>query len=433
MAIQLPQRRILSSFWLWFTLILIINQALLFIAIRFFLIKPPAEIFADSLLMMNDAIQQIRLIQGDKGLDELVLKTKDYGSTIEIVNATPEKHAGNTWYPGIGVIQSFISKKSDGKLSVDFEPIPGLSIWLSNTDNPDFILKFSYKGQPFTRNYLGWALLLTIILSSLAAWWIARRITKPIYQLSDQAHNLVTNAEFNVIKIDPNASYEIKKLSEALNYMRSELDRAINDRENLLAAVTHDLRTPLSRLQIALEMLEPNQPDAIKTTLEDVSEMRMILEQFVELSKLNAEIDESWSKEDLNTFVRKIRDQYRRVGINLRAVLQEQPSLICCKPIALTRLIYNLVDNAYRHGTGNIEIIVTHENQDVLLQVVNQINDIDHETGLTHSLAENTGKIPTTGLGLRIIQKFAQVHHAELEELQDGDTKIFSLRFKAVA
>jgi len=214
--------------------------------------------------MMNDAIQQIRLIQGDKGLDELVLKTKDYGSTIEIVNAPPEKHAGNTWYPGIGVIQSFISKKSDGKLSVDFEPIPGLSIWLSNTDNPDFILKFSYKGQPFTRNYLGWALLLTIILSSLAAWWIARRITKPIYQLSDQAHNLVTNAEFNVIKIDPNASYEIKKLSEALNYMRSELDRAINDRENLLAAVTHDLRTPLSRLQIALEMLEPNQPDAIK-------------------------------------------------------------------------------------------------------------------------------------------------------------------------
>lgn len=323
MAFQLPQRRILSSFWLWFVVILIINQLLLFIAIRFFLIKPPAEIFADSLLIMNDAIHQIRLIQGDKGLDELVLKTKTYSSTVEIVDKPPEKYQGASWYPGIGVIQDFIAKKSNGKLSVDFEPRPGLSIWLSNTDYPGLILKFSYKGQPFTRNYLGWALLLTMVLSSISAWWIARRITKPLYQLSDQAKNLVSNSEFNIIEIDPNASPEIKTLTKALNHMRSELDSAINDRENLLAAVTHDLRTLLSRLQIALEMMEQSQPDAIKATLEDVSEMRMILEQFVELSKLDVEINEAWSKEDMNNFIGKIRDQYRRVGVNLITVFEE--------------------------------------------------------------------------------------------------------------
>lgn len=431
MGFQLPQRQIFSSFWLWFVVILIINQLLLFVAIRFFLIKPPAEIFADSLLIMNDAIHQIRSAQGDKGLDELALKAKNYNSTIELVRELPKKYEGTPWYPGIGVIQNFITKKSDGKLSVDFEPNPGLSIWLSNTDDPNLILKFSYKGQPFTRNYLGWVLLLTMVLSSLAAWWIARRITRPLYKLSDQAHNLITNTEFNAIRIDPNASPEIKILTKALNHMGSELDRTINDRENLLAAVTHDLRTPLSRLQIALEMLEPIQPEAIKATLEDLSEMRMILEQFVELSKLDTEINESWSQEDLNIFIGKIRDQYRRVGVNLYTVLEDRPVYLFCKPIALTRLLYNLVDNACRHGAGSIEISVTCEDQNILLRVRNQINGIQQETGLTHALSENSGKITSTGLGLRIIHKFAQVHHAELEEQQENGIITFTLRFKA--
>ena len=431
MAFQLPQRRILSSFWLWFVAILIINQLLLFVAIRFFLIKPPAEIFADSLLMMSDAIHQIRKAEGEKGLDELKLKTKTYSSTVEIVNKLPEKQEATPWYPGMRVIQSFITEKSAGKLSVDFEPNPGLSIWLANADYPGLILKFAYKGQPFTRNYLGWTLLLTMTLSSLAAWWIARRITKPLYQLSDQAHNLVTGTELNAIKIDSNASPEIQALTKALNDMRSELDRTINDREQLLASITHDLRTPLSRLQIALDMLEPTSSDAVKPIQEDVSEMRTILEQFVELAKLDAEVSEPWVENDLNAFIGKIRDQYRRVGINLRTVLDEHPVILVYKPIALTRLLYNLVDNACRHGAGSIEISVKREGSDVLLEVRNPIYGEQPGTGLTQALAEDAGKIATTGLGLRIVQQFAQVHHAELEERQDDGFKTFTLRFKA--
>ena len=429
-ALQFTQHRIFSSFWLWFVAILIINQLLLIIAIRFFLLKPPAEIFADSILMMNDAIHQIRMDQGDRAIEKLSLKAKMYSSTVELVDRVPEKITSTRWYPGISIIQDFIAKKSNGKLSIDFEPIPDLSIWLTNSDYPGLILKFSYKGQPFTRNYLGWAFLLTMVLSLLAAWWIARRITRPLYQLSDQAQNLVISKEFNAIKIDPNASPEIKILTRAINDMRSELDRTINDRENLLATVTHDLRTPLSRLQIALEMLEPTQPDAIKSTLEDVSEIRMILEQFVELSKLNVETNESWSLEDLNSFVAKLRDQYRRVGVNLRAILEDSPAPILCKPIALTRLLYNLIDNAYRHGAGSIEVSVIRDDQDFLLRVSNHFDSMHQETGLTHAFAENTGKMPVTGLGLRIIHQFAKVHQAELEESQQNGMKIFTLRFK---
>jgi len=430
-ALQFTQRRIFSSFWLWFVVILIANQLLLFVAIRFFLLRGSAEIFADSLLMMNDAVHQIRLDEGDKGIDKLALKAKSYNSTVELVDKVPEKNASVHWYPGISLIQDFITAKSNGKLSVDFKPDPDLLIWLSNSDYPGLILKFSYNGQPFTRNYLGWAVLLTMLLSTLAAWWIARRITSPLYQLSDQAQSLVASKEFNLIKIDPKASPEIKTLTGAINDMRSELDRTINDRENLLAAVTHDLRTPLSRLQIALEMLEPSQPEAIKSSLEDVSEIRMILEQFVELSKLNVETNESWSLEDLNSFVGKIRDQYRRVGVNVRAILEESPALFYCKPIALTRLLYNLVDNAYRHGVGSIEVSVIRENQNILLRVSNHINNPQQETGLTQAFAENTGKIPVTGLGLRIIRQFAKVHHAELEESQENSIKTFTLRFKS--
>jgi signal transduction histidine kinase len=133
---------------------------------------------------------------------------------------------------------------------------------------------------------------------------------------------------------------------------------------------------------------------------------------------------------NLNVFIGQLRDQYRRAGVNLRTVLDESPVYVRYKPVALTRLLYNLVDNGCRHGTGSIEITVCRDRTDVLLSVRNPVLGNPLGTGLTEALSGDAQQTKTSGLGLSIVRQFAQVHQAGLEESLEEGIKTFTLRFK---
>lgn len=423
--------RLFSSFLLWFAVLLISSYLLLFIAIRLFIVKPNAELFADMLLMLNDAVEQVAKVEGDVGIATLNARNDQRDSLLQILPSPPDAKEITVWYPGIRFAQRFVATHSDDDLALRISNGENLTLWLADQRHPRQVLQFEYKSEPFAKTFPILALFVVLLTCAIAAWLIARRLTNPLWELAEQAKQLAVNKDLAAISFDEKKALpEIVTLTHALNDMRAELDRTIKDRELLLADVTHDLRTPLSRLHIALDILEPSNPDAVKAMLDDVAEMRTILEQFVELAKLNTELNEPWEEGDLNALVGRIRDQYRRAGVNLRTQLGNAPVVIAYKPIGLTRLLYNLVDNACRHGDGNIQISVTRDQGDVVLDVSNQIFGNDQGTGLTQAMAEGSGKIPTTGLGLRIVQNFAAAHRAELEESVSNGIKTFRLRFK---
>ena len=424
--------RFLSSFLLWFAVLLISSYVLLFISVQLLIIKPHARIFADVLIMLNDAVVQVAEAEGNTGIDALKLRGAQRNALFQIVpNDNDAAQGASFWYPGFRFSQGFVSTQSGGDVSLRFNFEKNPTLFLSDKRHPDFAFQFEHKGAPFSKVFLALSLFIIVLTCAIAAWLIARRLTNPLWELAEQAKQLAVNKDLAAISFDEKKALpEIVTLTRALNDMRAELDRTIKDRELLLADVTHDLRTPLSRLHIALDILEPSNPGAVKTMLDDVAEMRTILEQFVELAKLNTELNEPWEEGDLNALVGRIRDQYRRAGVNLRTQLGNAPVVIAYKPIGLTRLLYNLVDNACRHGDGNIQISVTRDQGDVVLDVSNQMLGNDQGTGLTHAIAEGSGKTPTTGLGLRIVQNFAAAHRAELEESVSDGIKTFRLRFK---
>lgn len=431
---RLQNSRILNSFLLWFIVILLANYILLFAALRLWILKAPIEVIADMALTVNDATHLIYKNQGTEGLAELKSAATERNSTFDTVQPDVAHEMHFIPFPGPRYLIKMIDDITEGTVSLHFSNNPPTTFWLADKRHKEFVTQFQHKGQPFLLAFFIASLITVFAISLLAAWWISRRLIEPLEDLSKQASQLVDNKRISAIQLhQKNPPSEITALANSLNVMREELDRTIKERESLLAHVTHDLRTPLSRLQIALDMLESSNPAAVQAMHGDVDEMKTILEQFVELSKLDAEVNEPWTEGDLNILIGQIRDQYRRAGVNLRTVLDENPVPLRYKPIALTRLIYNLVDNGCRHGTGSIELSVTHDGSDVLLYVRNQVLSDHQGTGLTEAFSSDSQRTSTTGLGLSIVRQFAQVHQAELEESLENGVKTFMLRFKGSA
>lgn len=426
------RNHVVSSFLLWFIALLIASYIALFISVRFLILKPNAELIGDLLISLNDAVVEASL-SGKTHLDNLRNLYAERHTQTQILGSLPDPgNADDVWYPGIRALQNFIHTESQGTLTFRLIEKPHHVYQLFDSRHPDQTLQFTPSTPPFAKTFPILALCVILLTCAIAAWLISHRLTKPLIILAAQAKRLQSEKDAGAIVFDEkNTLPEIASLARSLNEMRSELDRTIRDRENLLAAVTHDLRTPLSRLQIALDILEANHTGTIPPLLEDVGEMRRILDQFVELAKLNEEVDEPWSEGDLNQFVSRIRDQYRRAGVNLRTKLPAQPVVVSYKPIGLTRLLYNLVDNACRHGDGNVQVAVTRTQDEAILTVSNRTLSDDRGTGLTQALAEQSGKLPTTGLGLKIARQFAEVHNAQLEESDADGIKFFRLRFNA--
>lgn len=423
--------RVVNSFLIWFIVILALNQIIHFVVFRFYVLKAPSEVFADLVMTVNDAVQQIYTKEGHEGIKRLKTTAHSRGSTFDVMRPPQDMPLEMSFQPASRNIQKFIQESTNGQTVLKISQNPEVTFWLTNVHQPDLAIKFQHKGQPVVVQYIAASAITILAISMLAAWWISRRLIKPLHDLSDQADKLRLGKELEKIHIDiKSAPPEINALANSFNEMHSELNRTIHDREQLLAAVTHDLRTPLSRLHIALDMMESSNPKAVNAMQGDIEEMRTILEQFVELAKLDAEVAEPWVRGDLKTFVGNIRDQYRRAGVNLRTVLGEAEVLMDYKPLALTRLVYNLIDNACRHGAGTIEISVSQRGEDISLTVSNPVHGNQLGTGLTEALTDDCSKNHPNGLGLRIARQFARVHHAKLEEYTDQGIKKFTLNFK---
>ena len=191
------------------------------------------------------------------------------------------------------------------------------------------------------------------------------------------------------------------------------LDASITDREKFLAGIAHDLRTPLSRMRMAL-VLEQSNNEALNAELQDdIVEMSAIVDQFVELSRLNTELDEPTIQGSLNALVEQVAAKYQRAGFNITLDLHPALANIDMKPLAMRRLLYNLIENAHRHGADDAITIRTYEqSRQTVLSVSNAVSNEAGETGLVRALRLQQQSGGSAGLGLALVRKFAQVHHA---------------------
>ena len=194
-----------------------------------------------------------------------------------------------------------------------------------------------------------------LVLAAAAAWG-ARWLSRPVHRMVRSAESLAKDVARGVAPIpldDRRGSAEVREMARVFNQMAARLTEAFHGRGLLMAAISHDLRTPLTRIRIRLESLLPDA--RAERCVDDVREMNGLIDSAINVFRAGDEADEPMQATDLLALVQSLVDDLAETG---RVVpLQGHSVLALCRPTALRRALDNLVGNALRHA-GSVEVTV---------------------------------------------------------------------------
>lgn len=302
--------------------------------------------------------------------------------------------------------------------SVDGVPGFWVSFRLNERDEDEFwlLLPREHATRRVATHWLSWALL-AVSLALGMAWLIASRISRPLKALA-QAAASVGRGQMPA-PLPERGADELGQLAHAFNLMSADLQQHEKDRSEVLAGISHDLRTPLTRLRLEAEMSIAD-PAAQQAVVADIEQMEAVISQFMDYARM--ESGEGASEQNLNELLSELA---RRQGLIDRPCTLEMTALpaVMVRPKALSRALTNLIDNAWKYGGGEVQLkAYPTVNDEICLEIS------DHGPGIPPDQIERLKRPFTrldtartnasgTGLGLAIVERVARQHHGRLELL----------------
>lgn len=272
--------------------------------------------------------------------------------------------------------------------------------------------------------WLGWGGA-TLLLSLFGAYLIVFGVTRPLKNLSAAAR-AIGRGETPPPLPEAGAS-EIATVAHAFNQMNRDLSQLETDRTLILAGVSHDLRTPLARLRLGIEMVAGDDPmrDGM---VEDIEDMDRIIGQFLDFARETG--GEAAEDTDVAALLADVAESYTRRGL---AVALESgagraaPAVLSVRPQALRRALSNLVENALRYAGGSPITLRVERGRDTLC-----IDVLDQGPGIPPEQVERVkrpfARLETArsnaagaGLGLAIVDRVVRLHGGELKLLPRAD------------
>ncbi len=306
---------------------------------------------------------------------------------------------------------------------------PKQIFWLLHSTAPQFSLGTPLIERIGMWKYLSIGFLMALLLSLLSALIAARYLKSTLIPLVDGAKLMGQNLGGHIIK--PRGPDEIRELAIVMNTMSADIKEMTKQQEFLLAGMSHDLRTPLTRIRIATRVLGFDTSGFIEGINQDIAEMDLALNQFIALARFNVEQTEPWVMGDLNQLIKAVSEKYQRSEINLRLGLKITP-LVRFKPMALERYLYNIIDNSLKHGDGNITLSTTLKGNTIELCVSDNGPGFALSAEALASYSDLRVECSRgNGLGLRIVQQIAKLHEGKLtlrNKSEGGAEIILSLK-----
>ncbi len=249
---------------------------------------------------------------------------------------------------------------------------------------------------------------------------LARRLSRPLENLAAAAQHIGTGHwPAPLPELGPQ---ELAALARSFNHMGQQVRELLANRTTLLAGISHDLRTPLARIQLALAMLpEHVEPELVQGMQNDLEEMNRLIGQFLEISRGLGEARLEWV--DVREAVRELTDNARRGGAEV-SWRDAGPCRIQLHKLALCRIVANLLDNAVRYGAAEpVELEYVWDADGLTLTIMDRGPGIPAEAReavfrpfyrLEQSRSAQTGG---SGLGLAIARQLAEANHWTIELL----------------
>ena len=224
----------------------------------------------------------------------------------------------------------------------------------------------------------------------------------------------------------PQGATEVRKLGVAFMEMQQRIKRQVQQRTDMLAGISHDLRTPLTRMKLQLALLQENED--VKDIQEDVREMEIMVEEFLDFARGDG--GEKTQEVNFNRLIDDVKNSLTHEPITY-SFQPTKPLQFVCRPLAFKRVLKNLLSNAARHADqAKIHVEISEKNICLIIE--------DNGPGIPEKLREDVFKpffrvdssrnaqTGGVGLGLSIAQDIVHSHGGQIElgQSQLGGLKV---------
>lgn len=197
-------------------------------------------------------------------------------------------------------------------------------------------------------------MILTSVLMTVIAYLFLSNQLRPIARLAEAA---AAFGRGQIIPYRPRGATEVRAAGHAFLDMRARIERQIEQRTLMLSGVSHDLRTPLTRMRLGLSLLPED--EETKALLSDVAEMERLVDEFLAFARGDA--TEAVEPVDPSVLAQRVVENAARLGKRVDLMIEESPGNVPMRPQAMTRALENLVNNALRYGNRAAVSVIMQE------------------------------------------------------------------------
>ena len=398
--------------------LLLINQIVSYITVSFYVVKPTIE---QVNLILSKQVKTV-FIEWEEGVEvSKEASDKFFEITgIEVMTQRQAMSEGLAETREYSMLSRSMSKELNGSARVRISQTDPLVYWVEAPQAPGYWVRVPLTGlQENNLKFLTFYLSSIGFLSVLGGWLFARHLNRPLKALQ-QAAVKVGVGDFST-KLEEQGSTEVIEVTRAFNQMSRGIAALENDRRLLMAGVSHDLRTPLTRIRLATEMMSDDEDYLREGIIHDIEDMNAIIDQFIEYLRHHKR--EELELEDLNAIVSEVVEAEQKHHRTI--TFKENPSLseVPVSMVAIKRVVTNMIENAIRYSDGDIEVETrVSSNKKFAMVVVN-----DHGPGIPESELETVFEpfkqgdaargSEGSGLGLAIIKRIVDMHGGRVQLL----------------
>ena len=307
-----------------------------------------------------------------------------------------------------------LKQKIDYPLIVDIEPHKWTQV---TVQMPSGVLHIHASRKrlysPTTYIFVLWMIGSSLILVSVSVIFMRNQI-RPIKQLADAADRFGKGQDVAVFK--PSGAIEVRQAANAFNKMKRRIQRQISQRTEMLAGVSHDLRTPLTRMNLQADLMKDKK--AAKGLKTDLDEMKRMIDGYLAFAR--GEGEETSVEVNFLEFLNDIVRQFKKAGKEIDFAADfDQPVVLMLRKTGMTRCLNNLISNAFQHGE-TVRMRLSQQ-KDMISVVID-----DDGPGIPEELREDVfkpfyrleasrnSKTGGMGLGLSLARDFARVHGGDI-------------------
>jgi two-component system, OmpR family, osmolarity sensor histidine kinase EnvZ len=268
-----------------------------------------------------------------------------------------------------------------------------------------------------------------LVILLAATLWFARRLSRPLADLADAVDKVAVGKRPDPLPED--GPTEIARVARNVNRMAANLERLERDRSTMLAGISHDIRTPLTRLRLAGEMAVSD-PQSRSEMAADIDEIDRVVTQFLDFARGNPK--EAPVRLDLRESLSAVAAKAESRSLPVTWVPDGDALYVNTFPAAFERMLMNLIENAHRYGKPPVELSLSRDG------AIAEIDVLDAGEGVAASDVERLkqpfvrgdqarGGAMGAGLGLALVDRLAQWHGGNFDLLpRPGGGTIARLR-----